>query len=273
MFKLSPFKALTDDQAASVDNGARFAALFTDTNKEMLQNLRAGIVVPQQSLRSSIKAVFKKTPGLHPSMAMSPFEVGQADGTFGLLLVDETHRLNQRANQPSGVLNAKFTTITRELFGGDGFSKTQLDWIRAKSRHQIFLVALPAPDADARACGIRLYVVRPLDSRAPADASRLRGIFQRDAEVGLSRMVAGYAWEWRTKRDRTAFDIVIGHTQLRWNSTPTDWMSSRNALEEMGSNHTVHGYDLNYLCRSHYKAGPAIRPRAATSLHQSRLVL
>ncbi len=60
-------------------------------------------------------------------MIMTPFDVEQADETFDLLLVDETHRLNQRASQPSGVLNAKFAAITRTLFGSDDTSKTQLD--------------------------------------------------------------------------------------------------------------------------------------------------
>jgi DUF2075 family protein len=72
-------------------------------------------------------------------------------------------------------------------------------------------------------------------------------IFQRNAAVGLSRMVAGYAWEWKTQKDKTAFDIEIGDTRLRWNSTPTDWVSSDNALQEVGSVHTVQGYDLNYV--------------------------
>ena len=72
-------------------------------------------------------------------------------------------------------------------------------------------------------------------------------IFLRDANVGLSRMVAGYAWEWKTKKDKTAFDIEIDGTQLRCNGTPTDWIASSNALEEVGSIHTVQGYNLNYV--------------------------
>ena len=76
-------------------------------------------------------------------------------------------------------------------------------------------------------------------------------IFRRDAEAGLSRMVAGYAWEWKTKKDKNAFDIEIGQTRLCWNSTPTDWIASGNALcrqvEVAGLIHTVQGYDLNYV--------------------------
>lgn len=347
LFKLSPFKALTEDQATSVeeivkgflidvergaqsmiviqgdpgtgktvvaiymikllvdiktftsledlDSDSRFSNFFTETNRRLLQGLRIGLVVPQQSLRDSIKKVFRKTPGLNPSMVMTPFDVGQVDGIFDLLLVDETHRLNQRASQPSGVLNAKFATITRELFGSDDTSKTQLDWIRAKSRHRIFLVDaaqsvrpadLPSEllsdlVADTRASGRHFqlrtqmrvqagsdfvsYVrwildPRPLavprvrrdfgeyDFRAFDSVAHMRDeIFRRNAEVGLSRMVAGYAWEWKTKRDKNAFDIEIGQTRLCWNSTPTDWIASSNALEEVGSIHTVQGYDLNYV--------------------------
>jgi len=347
LFKLSPFKALTEDQANSVeeivkgflidvergaestiviqgdpgtgktvvaiymmkllvdiktlasledlDSNSRFSSFFTEGNQSLLHGLRIGLVVPQQSLRDSIKKVFRKTPGLDRSMVMTPFDVGQADETFDLLLVDETHRLNQRASQPSGVLNAKFAAITRTLFGSDDTSKTQLDWIRAKSRHQIFLLdaaqsVRPAdlPSgllsnlvADTRASRryfqlqtqMRVqagsdfvsYIRWILDPR-PLSAPRVRQdfgeydfraftsvaemrdeIFRRDAEVGLSRMVAGYAWEWRTRRDNNAFDIEIGQTRLRWNSTPTDWISSSNALEEVGSIHTVQGYDLNYV--------------------------
>ncbi|KAL9090654.1 MAG: hypothetical protein Q9165_005142 [Trypethelium subeluteriae] len=349
LFKLSPFKALTEDQTTSVedilsglltdiersagstvviqgdpgtgktvvaiylikllvdiqnstsledlDRDSRFSNFFTEKNRDLLDHLRIGLVVPQQSLRESIKKVFRKTTGLHPSMVMTPFDVGEADGTFDLLLVDETHRLNQRANQPSGPLNKKFATITRELFGDDDAnkSKTQLDWIQKKSRHQIFILDaaqsvrpadLPTEllsnlIADARASGqyfqlrtqMRVqagsdfvsyvrWILDPhplslprkrqdfgeYDFRAFDSIARMQEeIFQRDAEVGLSRMVAGYAWEWKTKKDKNAFDIEIGETQLRWNSTQTDWIASKNALEEVGSIHTVQGYDLNYV--------------------------
>jgi hypothetical protein len=347
LFKLSPFKALTEDQASSVetivkgfladvkggvestiviqgdpgtgktvvaifmikllvdiktrtsledlDSSSRFSELFVEENRNLLQGLRIGLVVPQQSLRESIKKVFKKTPGLEPSMVMTPFEVGQAIESFDLLLVDETHRLNQRANQPSGVLNSKFVSITRALFGEDDTSKTQLDWIRAQSRHQIFLLdaaqsvrpadlpsELLSALVDETRASERYFQLRTqlrvragsdfvsyirhildpspasspprtqhfpgCDLRAFASVAAMRAeIIRRDAEAGLSRMVAGYAWEWRTKRDRTAFDIEIGATRLRWNSTPTDWIASGGALEEVGSIHTVQGYDLNYV--------------------------
>lgn len=349
LFKLSPFKALTEDQANSVeeivngllidiergskstiviqgdpgtgktvmaiymikllmdiktftsledlDSELRFSNFFTERNQRLLHDLRIGLVVPQQSLRKSIQIVFEKTPGLQESMVMDPFKAGEAEGIFDLLLVDETHRLNQRANQAAANLNIKFATITSELFGSDDKSKTQLDWIRAKSRHQIFLLdaaqsvrpadlptdLLSGLVADTRASGRHFQLRTQMRVKAGSDfvsyvrwildphplsyprvrldfgeydfrsfdsvAHMREQIFQRDAEVGLSRMVAGFAWPWksRLRKNRNEIDIEIGQTQLRWNSATTDWIASSKALEEVGSIHTVQGYDLNYV--------------------------
>lgn len=34
--------------------------------------------------------------------------------------------------------------------------------------------------------------------------------------------------------------------KLSWNSTATDWINSPGSVDEVGSIHTVQGYDLNY---------------------------
>jgi DUF2075 family protein len=85
------------------------------------------------------------------------------------------------------------------------------------------------------------------DLRMFADLAEMRReLARREDEVGLARLVAGYAWPWKTKRDSSAFDIEIDGLQLRWNSTETDWVGSRNSVHEVGSIHTIQGYDLNY---------------------------
>ena len=343
LFKLSPFKALTPDQAIAVedileglfedlksgeksttviqgepgtgktvvaiymlkllvdiaatapaedlDSDTLFSEFFVEGYQDLLKDVRIGLVVPQQSLRESIKKVFKKTPGLHPAMVMTAFDVGFSDQHFDLLIVDEAHRLNQRANQPSGVQNKKFRDITERLFGSDDKTKTQLDWIRAKSRHQIFLLDaaqsvrpadLPSETlsvlvGEAKAANrnypllsqMRVqagsdyvsYIRRILGSGAPVAPEGFDGyefrlfgnlaemreeIQRKDAEVGLSRLLAGYAWPWKTKNDKTAFDIDLDCVQLRWNSKQVDWIASPKAIDEVGSIHTVQGYDLNY---------------------------
>jgi len=126
--------------AEDLDSDSLFSEFFVDGYRELLTDKRIGFVIPQQSLRESIKKVFRKTPGLSAEMVLTPFDVGLSDEHFDVLIVDEAHRLNQRANQPSGVQNKKFQVITDKLFGSDDATKTQLDWIRAKSDHQIFLL-------------------------------------------------------------------------------------------------------------------------------------
>jgi DUF2075 family protein len=69
---------------------------------------------------------------------------------------------------------------------------------------------------------------------------------KREKEFGLSRMLAGYAWPWSSKRDPRSYDIEIDDLKLRWNSTTKDWVNTPNAFQEVGSIHTIQGYDLNY---------------------------
>ncbi|MCK6081302.1 DUF2075 domain-containing protein [Microbacterium sp. EYE_5] len=364
LFKLSPFKVLTPEQASAVENileglfqdlavggtstsvieghpgtgktivaiylmklladirdydsavdfepDSVFAEHFVPENRELLRDLRIGIVVPQQSLRESIKRVFRKTPKLSQAQVLTPFDVGASAEEWDILLVDETHRLNQRANQSSGVNNKRFSIINQDLFGADDLSKTQLDWVRAKSRHQIFLL-----DAEqtVRPADLPLATLRGILERARADnrafhlmtqmrvaagsdyvagiRALLRGepspgglrglgdydlrffddlgemrrqIHARNEEHGLARLLAGYAWKWRSRKDRSAFDIEIDDVQLRWNSTDKDWINQPTSVNEVGSIHTVQGYDLNY-------AGVIIGPDLRFDTVSGRLVV
>jgi DUF2075 family protein len=346
LFKLSPFKALTPDQAIAVedileglftdiragvgntivvqgepgtgktviaifllkllrdiaesvpgeepDADSMFAEFFVEGYPEVAAGLRVGLVVPQQSLRKSIQKVFRRTPGLSAGMVLTPFEVGEAGHHFDVLVVDETHRLNHRANQPSGPQNKKFADITTSLFGFDDLTKTQLDWIRAKSTHQVFLAdaaqAVRPADLPASTLGAlvseastagRLYrlqsqlrvkagsdyigyvraVLSPDPLLAPAEprtfgeydlrlfddfAAMRTEIRARDSELGLSRLVAGYAWKWKSKDDPLGWDIELDGIRMPWNRSQTDWIASPTSLDEIGSIHTVQGYDLNY---------------------------
>lgn len=279
------------DPEEPLDSDSIFSDFFTQGHGKLLQSLRVGIVVPQQSLRESITKVFKLTPGLSKSLVLTPFGVGESDEPFDLLIVDEAHRLNQRANQPSGPLNTKFEDINRKLFGDDDVDLTQLDWIHKQSKHTILMLDagqsvrpadLPAETTrellNEAARNERLYplltqmrisadqdfveyIRSVLSDDPPANREKFKGydlrfftdlgemrreIALREQEHKLARLVAGYAWEWRSKKDRSVFDIEIDGQQLQWNSTQRDWINSKGSENEVGSIHTVQGYDLNY---------------------------
>lgn len=155
------------DSPDDVDIAIRGDTLFADyfhrgDTSRIPEDFRVGLVVPQVSLRSTVEKVFKKTSGLDANMVVTPFDVGKDDEPYDLLIVDEAHRLNQYAAQSSGALTKEFREISVRLFGevDDVEEKTQIDWIRARSRHQIFLV-------DER------QTVRPADVRT-ADLTALR---------------------------------------------------------------------------------------------------
>lgn len=347
LFKLSPFKALTDDQRVAVfdllsglfdriergtgstsvieggpgtgktivaiflmkmladirDAGAGdeppegdslFADFFLEGYRELLAGFRMALVVPQQSLRASVQRVFRKTPGLSPDMVKTPFQVGESPEPFDLLIVDEAHRLGQRAAQPFPALNTKFVAINERLFGGDDRAITQLDWIRAQSTHRLLLLDreqsirpsdLPSRALDGLIATARTdhshyalttqmrvragedYIgyARALVSNTPPATRRYfadyelalfddfgamqDAIVAKDRSEGLARCVAGFAWPWRTKDlngDPSVYDIELDGRRLRWNVRAVDWINSRGSLHEMGSIHTVQGYDLNY---------------------------
>ncbi len=64
---------------------------------------------------------------------------------------------------------------------------------------------------------------------------------------GYSRVVSGFAWEWEGKNDPTVCDITIEGKKYQWNTTQAGWITSANAVREIGCVHTTQGFDLAYV--------------------------
>jgi len=86
------------------------------------------------------------------------------------------------------------------------------------------------------------YDVKFYDSFADMDSA----IKMLDDKHGLSRVIAGYGWPWLSQGGKATHDFTIEGIPLIWNRTATDWINSPTSHEEVGSIHTVQGYDLNY---------------------------
>jgi DUF2075 family protein len=85
------------------------------------------------------------------------------------------------------------------------------------------------------------------DLRLFEDFDEMRdAIVRRDEEFGLARLLAGYAWKWKSRKNSADFDIELGQSKMRWNRVAVDWVNSKTSLSEVGSIHTIQGYDLNY---------------------------
>ena len=84
-----------------------------------------------------------------------------------------------------------------------------------------------------------------------SDFSDFVSSFESDFQKhNLSRVVAGYAWKWVSKSDKSARDIVIDGIGLRWNRTYADWVGKGvdddEIAHEVGCIHSIQGYDLSY---------------------------
>jgi DUF2075 family protein len=88
---------------------------------------------------------------------------------------------------------------------------------------------------------------RVVDS--PSDLYAL--IAARNQSNNKSRVVAGYCWDWKSKRNPTAFDIEFPEFGFRrqWNlgSDGSLWITAPGSIEQIGCIHTCQGLELDYV--------------------------
>jgi DUF2075 family protein/DNA replication protein DnaC len=101
--------------------------------KKKYPNAKIGLVVAMTSLRESLESVFKKIPGLKSSMVVNPSDTFKSSEKYDLLIVDEAHRLRQYKNIS---WMGAFKKNNQKLGLDD--KGTELDWIIANSKNQIF---------------------------------------------------------------------------------------------------------------------------------------
>lgn len=251
-------------------------------DREVYTKDNIALVVPMTSLRKTIKKVFRDIHGLSSSMVIGPSDFIKKN--YDLLIVDEAHRLRRRNNITNYI---SFDTINHH-FGLDK-NGNELDWIKLASNKQVFFydknqTVRPSDVSHEnfsklhakqftlknqhRVLGGNKYINfidqlfdkkdKPPDSIGFKNfdlqifdnvQDLVHAIKQKEKDLGLSRIVAGYAWPWitRNKNTNANHDIQIGSLKLKWNSTNSDWVNSKNAINEVGCIHTVQGYDLNYV--------------------------
>lgn len=261
------------------DPGTGKTILATYLIKQIVEqgNSDIALVIAMTSLRKTLKKVFRGIPGLKPEMVIGPSEVIKKK--YDVIIVDEAHRLRQRVN----ITNFKsFDDINKKLnLGNEG---TELDWVLKSSKKAIlfFDEKQSVRPSDIPARKIRntkpisfelktqmrvkggqdylrfidgLLEVRETPRPAPEGydfrvyndiGQMIDDIKEKEKKHGLSRMVAGYAWPWNSRKNNNIPDIEIGDRKLFWNSVTHDWVNSPNAINEVGCIHTIQGYDLNY---------------------------
>lgn len=205
----------------------------------------------------------------------------EASGTFRALVVDEAHRLNEKSglyqnlgdNQIKELIHAADITVffldedQRVTFADIGSRDEILFWaseLGAEVEEMELLSQFRCNGSDSylawldHMLGIRAtahtdlssvdlsYDFRVLDS--PNEVRRL--IEERNTE-NRSRMVAGYCWDWKSKKSAEAWDVEIAEHdfRMRWNLTQhgSAWLAHPESVSEIGCIHTCQGLELDYV--------------------------
>ena len=254
--------------------------------KQMYPNPKMALVVPMASFRGTLKKVFKNIKGLNANMVIGPAEIAKEKfdivvvdeshrlrrrvnlGSYYGAFDTACEKLGLDKNTCSELDWIEMQSDTSILFYDENQSikpsdakKEDFDRLKAARHTKIEYLK-----SQFRVKGGNDYVQYiggllngSLSANRPVYDSKdyefvlfdslqdmMKVIKQRELEHGLSRLVAGYSWEWVSNKNPHAFDIKIDNIEMRWNSQSTDWVNSENAINEVGCIHTTQGYDLNY---------------------------
>ncbi len=283
-----------DNKNDDIDDESNFKLFFENEQfNKRFKNKRIALVIPSQSLKGRIEAVFKKSRlGEADIQIFSPISFGQQEEDFDITLVDEAHLLKVGEYNMQGKTLEDAKRINKRLFN-DGEVHTELDWIMKKSKDVVLVYSFGQrvrpgniTDEDVekyyiknngrtyelhqqmRSEGGELFIdyidsifstsfhpykkerFEGFDAKIFYDFRKFQKMVQeREEEFGLSRMVAGFAWEWKTAKqgyDNT-YDIEIDGVKLKWNKTLSNWLGSKRSKDEVGSIYTIQGDDLNYV--------------------------
>ena len=71
----------------------------------------------------------------------------------------------------------------------------------------------------------------------------------KNAVNNKTRVLAGYCYDWISKKDKTKFDIIIGDDfKAQWNfSNTTTWAIDEDSFEQVGCIHTCQGLEFDYV--------------------------
>ncbi|NCT71148.1 MAG: DUF2075 domain-containing protein [Xanthomonadaceae bacterium] len=223
-----------------------------------------------QVRRVEVSNMFSGSGGFHQA---SP-------NAFDTLVVDEAHRLNAKSglygnlgeNQVMELIRSAKCTI---FFVDDdqivtladiGHTKELIHWANAAGA-DITMLELSSQFRCNGSDGYVAWLDNWLGIRETANTDFDRESFDFrivDSPVELhdlireknkinnkSRVVAGYCWDWKSKKDPNAYDIEIPEFGYRaqWNLSVDGslWITAENSVEQVGCIHTCQGLELDYV--------------------------
>ena len=248
------------------------------TNRELVSKYVTKNSAPRQVYESKLTGTFKKSRISNFFGGSGSYTTTPAN-TFQGLIVDEAHRLNAKSG-----LFSKGENQIKELINSSTFTVFLLDedqrvhWKDIGSKAQIYKWAeslgakVTEMDLESQfrcngSDGYLAWIDRVLQKRETANtnleganyefkvcasAKELKELIERrNHKNNKARMVAGYCWDWITKKSPNAFDIKLdgGSFQAKWNLSDDGflWIVKPDSVHEVGCIHTCQGLELDYV--------------------------
>ena len=204
---------------------------------------------------------------------------------FGALIVDEAHRLNAKSgmfqnlgeNQIKEIINAArfsifFLDEDQQIHWKDIGEQDEIRRWADYHDAEVTELTLASQFRCNGSDGYLAWTDNTLQIRETANptlkganyeftvcnsASELRDrVVAKNRINNRARMVAGYCWDWVTKKTKSRpipedydFDLDGGRFQAKWNLSEDGmlWILKPNSVYEVGCIHTCQGLELNYV--------------------------
>lgn len=268
------------------DDHQELIELMHSVKSKYGDHLEMALVIPMSSFRTTISKVFKNISGLSSDMVIGPAELASKKydlvivdeahrlrrrvnlGSYFSSFDKASEKLGfdksvhteldwvLKQSKKSLLFYDKFQTIKPSDVNSDQFEQlanskfTRVEVLKNQFRSKggNDLVAFIGDLLDGNHLRLKPFQHPHFELKLFDDLGEMKSAISEQEDIHqLSRLVAGYAWEWISKKDPSKNDIVIGDVELKWNSKNIDWVNSSNAMNEVGCIHTTQGYDLNYV--------------------------
>lgn len=200
--------------------------------------------------------------------------------TFDALIVDEAHRLNEKSgmfqnlgeNQIKEIIqSAKFSIFfvdddQRVTWKDIGEKQAIENWANQQGAN-VHKLDLQSQFRCNGSDGYLAWLDNSLQIKQTANEN-LQGIdydfkvfdspnklkdaiLKKNKINNKARLVAGYCWNWDSKKDSSKFDVIIEEHNfaMQWNLTKDGslWIRSPESVNEIGCIHTCQGLEVDYI--------------------------
>ena len=254
-------------------------------DSEEYKDKKIGFVVPPTSLRKTLSKVFRSIYGLKATDVIGPSDIVKQHYDILLVdEAHRLHQYKNIVNRASFKANCKALGLTTEsdeldwimqqcdcpilfydkmqVVGPSGINIERFDE-KMKLEQNRRLVTYYSLLTQMRVNGGNDYInlvnsilsgkcnqqafFENYDFKVMSDFNRFNNLQQKlEDEFTLSRMIAGYAWEWKSKKDKSLYDMELDGVKKQWNYRLENWVLSEGADKQVGCIHTIQGFDLNY---------------------------